>query len=231
MIRPATTIQEDTIQDEKVRILVVDDHPLIRTGLNIILSDNPRYMVIGSAADGLEALKEVDSCCPDIVFMDINMPSMDGLEACKQITEKFPDTKVIILSMDTKESSAVKAFKAGAKGYILKDAHHSQMMDAIEKVLDGDLFVSPGIANSLLSGFVEAAKKDKVTDPFDTLTRREKEILGLIAGGAKNKEIAEKLFISLSTVKTHRAHIMEKLDIHDMAGLTKIAIRKGLCED
>lgn len=231
MISPTTTTQKDTTQDEKVRILVVDDHPLIRTGLNIILSDNPNYMVIGSAADGLQALKDIEEHSPDVVFMDINMPFLDGLEATKQITEKFPDTKVIMLSMDSEEESAVKAFRAGAKGYLLKNAHHSQMLAAVESVLGGGLFVSPGIANSLLSGFVEAAKKDKVTEPFETLTRREKEILGLIAHGIKNKAIADKLFISLSTVKTHRANIMEKLDIHDMAGLTKIAIRKGLCKD
>ena len=220
-----------TAQKEKIRILIVDDYPLIRTGLNIILSDNPEYMVIGGAADGLEALKEIEEYSPDVAFMDINMPLMDGLEATKHISEKFPDTKVIILSMRSDEESAVKAFRAGAKGYILKNAHHSQMLAAIEKVMDGGLFVSPGIANSLLSGLVEATQKGAIRDPFDILTCREKEVLGLIADGAKNKEIADKLCISLSTVKTHRAHIMEKLDIHDMAGLTKIALRKGLCKD
>ncbi|MCK4846790.1 MAG: response regulator transcription factor [Deltaproteobacteria bacterium] len=223
--------QEVLFQEDKIRILLVDDCPLIRTGLNIVLSDNPRYMVMGGAADGLEAIREVEECSPDIVFMDISMPSMDGLEATRQITRNFPDTKIIILSAYADEEHAIKAFRAGAKGYILKDAHHSQILAAVEKVLDGDMFVSPNISNNLFNSFVEVIKKSAEMEPFDTLTSREKEILGLIACGGKSKEIAEKLFISLSTVKTHRANIMEKLDIHNMAELTKMAVRKGLCKD
>jgi two-component system response regulator NreC len=218
-------------KENTVKIIIADDFPLIRKGLKLILSANPHYKVVAQVEDGQLALEAVEEFRPDIVFMDINMKDMGGIEATRRITKDFPETKVIMLSMHTEKDVAVSAFKAGAKGYVLKDAEHSVMSEAIERVMEGKLYACPHISEKLFNGLVDTVLQGGATDPFETLTPREKAVLRLIAMGEKNKDIAETLFISLHTVKTHRAHIMEKLDIHNTAGLTKLAISKGLVQD
>jgi two-component system response regulator NreC len=217
---------EDT--DKKIKVLIADDHPIIRDGLNCLLSCNPSYTVVAIANDGAQALKDIKEHKPDIVFMDITMPLMNGLEATKKIKKDFPETKVIIFTMHTEKHIAMNAFRAGAKGYLLKNAEDAVILEAIKQVMDGNLYASPSIANKIFTGVVDKIQSDQPIEPFETLTEREKEVLKLMAKGVKNKEIAEQLFISIHTVKTHRVHIMNKLDIHNLAGLTKVAIRKGL---
>ncbi len=215
---------------KKVKIIIVDDHSIMRDGLKGVLTKNPEYNVSGEANNGQEALSVIEEIRPDIIFMDLSMPDMGGIEATGLITKQFPDSKIIILSMHSEQHQAMDAFRAGASGYVLKGSEPSEVLDAVAKVLEGKRYASPAIAETLFSGFVDIFQKEQVLEPYDTLTNREREILKLIASGLKNKDIAEKLFISLHTVKTHRVHIMSKLDVHDMTGLTKIAIRKGLIQ-
>ena len=214
----------------KVSIFIADDHPIIRDGLRGLFYGHRDYAVIGEAEDAMKALTAIEKTRPDIVIMDISMPGMDGLEATERITKEFPETKVIAFSIHDEEQYAVDAFRAGAMGYVLKGSDPSEVLASVEKVLSGERYASPAIASRLLSGFVNLIQSEQSEDPFDTLTPREKEILKLVADGAKNKEIADKLFISPHTVKSHRGHIMSKLDVHDMAGLMKVAIRKQLIE-
>lgn len=210
------------------RIIIADDHPVLRNGIKSILSGTPGYDVVGEADNGAQALKIVGSLKPDIAILDITMPDVNGITVTKRITEEFPGTKVIILSMHTELTNTIEAFRAGAMAYVLKDSAPDEIIRAIEKVRGGNKYASPALTEDLLNGFVEVIKKEQAHDPFDTLSQREKEILKLIADGATSKEIAEKLFISVSTVKSHRNNIMKKLSVNDTASLVKIAIKKGM---
>ena len=220
-----------TKKSEKITVFVADDHVLIRRGLKDILAKNQEIAVVGEAGDGPEAISEIKRLKPDVVLMDITMPKMDGIEATELILKELPETKVIILSMHQEHHYAVDAFRAGARGYVLKGSDPSEVLDSVRRVSRGGRYASPVISEGLLSGYVDLIQKDKALEPFDTLTAREKEILKLLAEGLKNNDIAEKLFISAHTVKTHRINIMRKLDVHDMGGLVKVAMRKGLIED
>ncbi len=214
----------------KVTILIADDHPIIRSGLKNLFEDDGRFEVVAEADSGLTALSEVETHKPDIVIMDISMPGMDGIEATRRIRKEFPDTKVIILSMHHEKQYAIDAFRAGASGYVLKGSDPKEVLESVRRVLDDGLYASPTVADRLLYSIVDLIKKEQVTEPYDTLTDREREIFGLIADGEKNREIAERLCISVHTVKTHRVNIMNKLDVHDMAGLMRIAIKKDVSE-
>ncbi|MBE9528930.1 MAG: response regulator transcription factor [Proteobacteria bacterium] len=211
----------------ETRIIVADDHELLRDGLKSTLGKVPGYEVVGEAANGTDAMRLVEELRPDVVIMDVTMPGLDGISATKRIVEDF-GTRVIVLSMHEEGIYAVNAFKAGAMAYVLKGTAAVEVLQAIEEVMRGARYASPSVANELLGSFVDILQKDLPIDPIDTLTAREKEILKHIASGNTNKEIGEKLFIALSTVKTHRVNIMTKLDVHDVAGLTRIAIAKGL---
>lgn len=215
---------------KRVKIFIADDHPLMRDGIKNILIKNSMYAVVGEAENGEEALKAVKRLKPDIVFMDIGMPKMNGLETTKRITEEFPKTKVIMLSMHSEQHYVMDALKAGARGYVLKGSNSSEVLESVEKILDGKRYISPAIEDQLFNNLVKVAQKEELTDPFDTLSSREKEILKLLALGVKNEDVAEKLFISANTVKSHRTNIMKKLDTHDMGGLVRIALKKGLIE-
>lgn len=215
---------------KKVKIFIADDHPLMREGIKNILIKNPAYAVIGEAEDGEEALNGIMKLRPDIIFMDIGMPKMDGLETARRITKELPETKVIILSMHSEQHHVIDALKAGAAGYVLKGSNSSEVLESVEKILDNKRYVSPAIEDKLFNYLVDLTQKERITEPFDTLTIREKEILKLLALGAKNEDVAEELFISTHTVKSHRTNIMKKLDVHDMGGLIRIAINKGLIE-
>lgn len=213
---------------KNTRIFVVDDHPVLRNGIKNVLSTVPEYSVVGEAQSGKEALKGISEVKPDVIIMDITMPDLDGITVTKRVCEELPDARIIILSMHSDLFHAIDAFRAGALAYVLKDSAPGELLQAVERVMAGMKYASPSVAAELLNDFVDVIKKDHNQDPFDSLSQREREILRLIADGATSKEVADRLFISVSTVKSHRNNIMKKLKVNDMASLVKIAIRKGV---
>ena len=216
---------------KKKKILIADDHELFRKGLLNFLSGSRDYTVVAEAANGVEALEEVKKHGPDIALIDINMPIMDGLDLTRKIAKEFPQTKVIILSMHKTEQFAVDSLQAGASGYVIKGDDPDEVLNSLEKVAAGGRYISSSIAEDVFSKMVNIIKGAKASDPYDTLTLREKDILKLLAIGKNNKGIAKKLFISIHTVRTHRNNLMKKLDVHDISGLFKIATHKGLIND
>ncbi|VAV83384.1 hypothetical protein MNBD_DELTA01-1392 [hydrothermal vent metagenome] len=211
----------------EVKIFLVDDHPLLRKGLRVLLK-NRGYSVVGEADNGLEALERLGNTQADLVLMDIAMPLIDGIETTRRLSVESPQTRVLIFSALTDSQQAVEAFRAGAMGYVLKSSDPDEILIAIERVMKGHRFTSPEIAENMLGDFVDMVRREPGKDRRDPLSGREKEVLTLIAEGDTNKDIASKLFISVSTVKTHRVNMMKKLKIKDTAGLVKTAIRKGL---
>jgi len=213
---------------KKIRVFIADDHPVLRDGLKATFSQMSDFDVAGEAQTGAETIEKVASLKPDVIIMDITMPDIDGITATRRITEASPEAKIVILSMHTDVHHAIDAFRAGATAYVLKDSRPEELLHAVRKVVGGEKYASPSVAEGLLNDFVDVIKKGQSHDPFDSLSDREKEVLALIADGATSKEIGEKLFISVSTVKSHRNNIMKKLNLNDMAGLIKMAIRKGI---
>jgi DNA-binding NarL/FixJ family response regulator len=218
----------------KTRILIVDDHDVVRSGLKALLRTSEEYAVVGEAADGEEALRLVEELTPDIVLTDISMPRLDGIGATKLITQRHPQVKVIVLTVYEDEEYVYQILRAGASGYLLKNASKNQIFEAIQAVMTGERFFSPGISRLIVDGFLKRAAVQETTEPptpsGSGLTKREVEVLRFIALGLTNREIAEKLFLSFRTVNTHRANIMQKLDIHDTAGLVRHAIVAGLVD-
>ncbi len=225
LIMPSTSLSPEKMK--KTRIFIADDHPVLRSGIKAIFRPE-EFEVVGEADNGVSALKGIASLKPDIAILDITMPDLDGIAATRRISVEYPDTKVIILSMHSDLSRPIEAFRAGALGYVLKDSDPSELLKAVERVASGAKYASPAVTEDLLNDFVDVIKKEQALDPFDTLSLREKEILKHIADGSTSREIAEKLFISLATVKSHRNNIMKKLKVNDMASLIKTAIRKGI---
>ncbi|OGP95711.1 MAG: hypothetical protein A2V53_03200 [Deltaproteobacteria bacterium RBG_19FT_COMBO_56_10] len=212
---------------KKIRIFIADDHPVFRNGIKSVLSGSD-YEVVGEADTGNTALKAIAVMKPDIAILDITMPDLDGIAVTKRVVAEVPGTRVIILSMHADLNHPIDAFRAGALGYVLKDSDPGELLKAVEKVSSGGKYASPAVTEELLNDFVDVIKKEQSNDPFDTLSAREKEILKHIADGSTSRAIAEKLFISLATVKSHRNNIMKKLKVNDMASLIKTAIKKGI---
>ncbi len=210
---------------KKIKILVVDDHPVVRKGLCSCLASCDRLKVVGEAADGEEAIRKVAETSPDLVLMDISMPHLDGLAVTERLSLQAPQVKVLILSMHSDRECVMRMIKAGARGYVLKDAPPDELVRAIEAVHGGETFFSPPVARIALEQFVSETSK---TNPLSRLSQRERQVLTLIAEGRSNKEIANELGIGVRTIETHRERIMRKLDIHSVAGLTKFAISNGL---
>lgn len=206
-------------------IFIADDHPIIRKGIKAVFEGNPGYTIAGEAEDGVRTLAGVAKLKPDLVIMDITMPGPDGIEATKLILRNNPDVKVIMLSMHHNRHYVIESLKAGAMGYVLKGSEADELMSAAEKVLSGRRYISPEIADDLVSNML---LENAEADTIEVLSDREREILKLIAEGASNKEIADRLFISISTIKKHRYNIMGKLKVNNTAGLIKIAIKNGL---
>jgi DNA-binding NarL/FixJ family response regulator len=192
------------------------------------LASKTEFDVVGEAEDGLTAIKLVRDMKPDLVLLDLSMPRLDGLSAMKDITKMCPETKILALTVHTEEDYVLEAFNAGADGYCLKSAGRTELLMAIESVFSGKPYLSPGIADKVLEGYLEGRQKIKSTSSWDTITQREREVLKLIGEGYKNKEIADLLCISVKTVEKHRSNIMKKLDLHNAAALTAYAIEKGL---
>jgi two-component system, NarL family, response regulator NreC len=212
------------------RVVLVDDHEIVRVGLRSVLDSQPDIEVVGEAADGREAIDVVDRHLPDVVLMDIAMPNLNGIDATLRIKESHPKIKVIILSMHLERAYVAETLRAGASGYVLKERAVDEMLPAIKTARTGRTYLSPGVTDLVLQGYLEAGAQ--VPDSaFSNLTEREREVLQFIAEGKSMKEIAGILHLSPKTVETHKRRIMDRLDIRTVAGLTRYAIRNGLVSD
>ena len=209
-----------------IRILLADDHALMRAGLTRLIASYPGCEVVGEAADGIEAVHLAREHAPDLVLLDITMPKQNGLDSCKEIVQGRPQTNIILLSMHKEEDFVLRGFEAGAKGYVVKDAAPEELEQAVRMVARGGTFISP-----LISGRIVEELRRGVLQAFpNELSARQRQVLQLIAEGSSTRVIADRLYLSVKTVETHRAQIMRKLEIHDVAGLTRYAIRIGLIQ-
>jgi two-component system nitrate/nitrite response regulator NarL len=211
--------------NETIRIIIVDDHPIVRRGINMCLSLQDRILVVGEASDGREALDKIRVLKPDVVLMDIDMPQMNGMAATDFLRRERPGIKVIILSMYSNTDYVMRIIECGARGFILKEAPPLELVQAIESVHAGQTHFSQDVARVALNQVVRGSGE---STPLSRLTNREREVLVQIAEGLSNKEIASQLSIGVRTVETHRERIMRKLDIHTVAGLTRFAISQGI---
>ena len=211
-----------------IRILLSDDHAVIRRGLRLILEQQEDFEVVGEASDGREAVSLAETHKPDIAVLDITMPNLNGIEAARQISAKQWGTSIIVLSMHADESFVLRALKAGARGYVLKEAPESDLIKAVRLVSDGKSFFSPAVSRMLVEDYVRRLQDKDIEDSYDLLTAREREILQLIAEGKSNKDVANMLNLSLYTVETHRSNILEKLNLHSVPELILYAVRKGV---
>jgi DNA-binding NarL/FixJ family response regulator len=210
------------------RVLIADDHPLIRSGLRALLAREPAFDVVGEAADGYQALELVEQLAPDVAMLDVSMPRLNGIDVARQISEKWPSTRIIIVSIHSDEGYVLRALKAGAKGYLLKASPEDEILNAVRAVAAGQAYFSPEISRLLVEEYVREAHFRGVEDSYDLLSIREKEILQLLVSGTSNRQIAEKIHVSPATVETHRTNIFQKLGIHSLAELILYAVRKGL---
>jgi two-component system response regulator NreC len=213
---------------KKLRILLADDHVVMRAGLRVLLERQPHLEVVGESENGREAVELSASLKPDVVVMDVGMPVLNGIEATKTIVGQHPATAVVILSMHSDEAYVMRALKAGARAYLLKDSAAADLISAIQAVSQNKAFFSPKVSRILAEDYVRVLKQKGAVDSYDLLTSREREILQLLAEGKANKEVAAALNISPYTVETHRSHILEKLNLHNPAELILYAVRKGI---
>ena len=214
--------------NEKKRIVIAEDHAILRQGLRSLLSSHDDLEVVGEAEDGLEAVRCIETNNPDLVLLDLSMPKMDGISVIKEIKSRHTETKILALTMYRKEEYVLEVFKSGAEGYCLKSSPYDELLIAIRAVLSGKHYVSPEVSEKVLEGYLEGRKTIRKKSSWDTLTQREREVLKLVGENYKNKEIADYLCISVKTVEKHRANIMQKLDLHTASALTAYAIEKGL---
>ena len=213
---------------EKVRIVLAEDHTILREGLRVLLTADPNFEITGEAADGRAAVRLVEKQIPDLILMDLSMPRMTGMDAIREIKKRYSQTKIIALTVHKTEEYLRTTLQAGADGYVLKDATHDELMMAIQSVLKGKTYLSPGVSGKVIEGYLEGKESQMPLSTLGLLSQREREVLKLIAEGYKNKEIAADLCISLKTVEKHRANLMKKLDLHNAAALTAYAIEQGL---
>jgi two-component system response regulator NreC len=215
----------------KIRVLLADDHTILRQGLKMLLNAQSDMEVIGEASDGHQAISEANRLQPDIILMDITMPDMNGIAATSQVRRQRPDVRVLVLTMHENEEYLFQALRAGASGYILKEAADTELITAIRAVQAGRFYLSPSSQSMMVGDYLQRVRTGEEKDSYSGLTEREREILKLVAEGLTNNQIAERLFISPKTVDTHRTHIMDKLNLHSRAELVKYAMRRGLLED
>lgn len=211
-----------------VRILLADDHTVVRQGLRKVLEEREDWAVVAEAGNGRDAVRAAEEHRPDVAIVDVAMPLLNGIETTRQITRRVPGTRVLVLSMHADEAYVIQILQAGATGYLLKDSADVDLIQAVAAVAAGKSFFSPAIARVMLDDYVRQLADKGVTDRYDSLSAREREIFQLIAEGHTNKAIAALLSVSPSTVETHRAHIMEKLDLHSAAEIVLYAVRRGV---
>jgi two-component system response regulator NreC len=214
----------------KMKILIADDHAMVRQGISAFLRMSNEFEVVGEAADGVDAIEAVKKTRPDIVLMDISMPRLGGLEATIEIKKSHPAVKIVVLSQYEEAVYIRRFFKAGASGYLPKKAVGEDLLTALRAVNEGKVYVHPSIASGVVDGYLGILKGEPQEDPYDSLTDREKQVLKLIAEGHTHKEAADILNISVKTVIAHQTNISEKLKIHSRAGLIKFAIQKGIIQ-
>jgi DNA-binding NarL/FixJ family response regulator len=212
----------------RVRILLADDHTMVRQGLRKVLEEHREWEVVAEASNGREAVRLAEEHKPDVAIIDVAMPLLNGIETTRQIVKRVPGTRVLVLSMHADEAYVTQILQAGATGYLLKDSADVDLMQAVSAVSIGKSFFSPSIARVMLDDYVRQLADKGITDRYESLSDREREVFQLIAEGKTNKEIAAVLFVSPSTVETHRAHIMEKLDLHSAAEIVLYAVRRGV---
>ncbi len=211
-----------------VGILLADDHAVVRHGLRKILEDRPGWSVIGEAANGRDAVAQTEALRPQVAVLDIAMPLLNGIEATRQIQRRVPGTKVLILSMHSDQAYVTQAVMAGARGYLLKDSAGGDLIQAVAALAAGKSFFSPMVAEMMLDDYVRSLTQQGILDRYDALSEREREVLQLVAEGRSTKEIADLLSISPATVETHRAHVLQKLDLKNTAGVVLYAARRGI---
>jgi two-component system response regulator NreC len=211
-----------------IRILLADDHTVMRRGLRLLLESQPEFSVVAEAADGRQAVEQAEATQPDVAVVDIAMPNLSGIEAAQRISAALPHIGILILSMHSDEGYVLRALKAGAKGYLLKDSAEGDLIEAIKVVHQGKTFFSSEITKMLVADHVREIRTRGAEDSYDLLTSREREILQLLAERKSNKEIAVALNLSPYTIETHRRNLQEKLNLHSLADLILYAVRKGV---
>ena len=212
----------------KRKIFIVEDHTLLRAGLRSLLSQDPDIEIVGEADNGREAIRAIGLLGPHLILMDLSMPGMNGIEAMLDIKRRYPDTRVLVLTVHKTDEYIHESLRAGADGYILKDATHDELRVAIRSVLNGKTYLSPDISDKVIHGYLGTGRAANVGSTWDTLTHREREVLKLVAEGHPNKFIADYLCLSIKTVEKHRSNLMKKLNLHNASTLTSYAIEKGL---
>jgi DNA-binding NarL/FixJ family response regulator len=231
-IQTATvTEQNKTRPGGKIRVLLADDHTILRAGLKMMLNAQPDIEVVGEASDGRQAIAEAQRLLPDVILMDITMPEYNGIEATRQVKRLLPEVRVLVLTMHENEEYLFQVLRAGASGYMLKEAADTELISAIRIINRGSFYLSSPAQSMMVGDYLQRVRTGEERDSYSELTEREREILKLVAEGYTNNQIAERLFISPKTVDTHRTHVMEKLNLHSRAELVKYAMRRGLLED
>jgi two-component system response regulator NreC len=215
-----------TTPGKQIRILLADDHNVVRRGLKLLLESQPEFSVVGEASDGRQAVEQAEAVHPDVAVLDIAMPNLSGIEAAQRIVSLLPNTSIVMLSMHSDEGYVLRALKAGAKGYLLKDSAEGDLIDAIKTVSEGRTFFSPEVSKMLVEDYVREIRSREFEDSYELLSSREREILQLLAEGKTNKEIAGSLNLSVHTVESHRRNLHDKLNFHTFADLVLYAVRK-----
>jgi DNA-binding NarL/FixJ family response regulator len=211
-----------------ITIVLAEDHVIVREGVRVLLDSEPEFQVVGEASDGLEAVRVVERLRPQILVLDMTMPSLNGLEVVRQISHRVPDTRCLYLSIHADEGYVVQGLRAGARGYVLKSAHASELVEAIRRVAAGERYLSPSLSNRAIEVYAQAQHLASSPDPFEALTSREREVLQLAAEGHNNPKIGARLHISPRTVEIHRANLMRKLRLGNQTDLIRYAFRRGL---
>ncbi len=211
-----------------IRVLIADDHPLIRSGLRVLLEREKEFEIVGEASDGCEALNLALACAPDVAMLDVSMPRLNGIDVAQHLSARMPSVRTMVVSMHSDEGYVLRALKAGVKGYVLKASLESDILNAVRAVASGKAYFSPEISRIMAEEFTHEMRRKGVEDSYDLLSIREKEILQILATGKSNRQIAEMIHVSVATVETHRSNILQKLNLHSLPELILYAVRRGL---